>query len=550
MESTIRITHIDGNATPAVVEACGKARQSTLISFEKGVYHFKKEGSSLKEISCGNIKPGEKNIVFDLEDASDLTIDGNGSEFIFDEILFPFSLQHCRNVTLRNFTIDFSFTRYCQGEVVQSDENCFELAIDADHFITEVDAAGHVVFHSRGLSVSTEERGILMGNSIFGKGPWDYVFAGDSRGTKENLPAPYIVTDAVATERGIRFVYRKESRRLLFDLGDNLIFCYEPRTNVNIFSNMCENIRLENVSMYRGGGMGVVVVMTRDFFADNLSIQVKPGRNECRSTTADGIFIVQCSGTVSIRNSLIANTLDDALNIHGIYHKVSEAKGNCLLLEVGHPAHLGFMNYEPGDTIEVSDHGTQRHKASFTIVKAVTQPDGRIMLELDGDCTDMAAEDLVENQSRVANFVFEDNRVVCCPHLRISDNGSHSIRRNTFDRISHIIVQDLLRYWYEAGAVDGMVIEDNLFTGCPRFGDAFPISIGSRRKPETDIRHKNIAIINNRFILTNSRAISADRVDGLVIRGNQFQGTDTGDLFRIGHCSAFLCDGNAFVKTE
>ncbi len=521
-----------------------------MISFEKGVYHFRKEGSIRKGIRGINILPGEKNVAFDLEEAVDLVIDGNGSEFIFDDIMFPISMRHCRNVTLRNFSIDFSFTRYCQGKVMQSDEDGFELAIDARHFNVDVDASGHVVFHSRGLSVSTEERCILLGNAIFGKGPWDYVFAGDSSKSKENLPTSYIETDAVATERGIRFVYRQESRRLVFDLGDDLIFCYEPRANVNILSHKCENIHLENITMYRGGGMGIVVGRTRDFFADHIAIQVKPGRDECRSTTADGIFIVQCDGTVSIRNSLIADTLDDALNIHGIYHKVCEASGKNMLLVVGHSAHLDFMNYEPHDTIEVSDHETQCHKAFFTVEKAELLADGRIKLELDGDCSGIAVDDIVENQSRVPDFVFEDNRVERCPHLRISDNGSHSIRRNTFDRISHIVVQDLLRYWYESGAVDGMVIEGNHFTGCPRSGDAWPISIGSRRKDDVDIRHRDISILNNRFIMTNSRAISASHVDGLVIRGNQFHGGDEDSALQIKNCTDVSCDENTFVKTE
>ncbi|MBP5638481.1 MAG: hypothetical protein J6X55_03320 [Victivallales bacterium] len=546
MQETIRIPHIEGNATPAIVEACGKIHPNTLISFEKGIYHFTKDGAHEKDIRGIHIMPGLKQVVFDLDHVENLTIDGNGSEFMFDDILFPFAMIHCRNITLRNFTIDFSFSRYCQGEVVQSDESGFELAIDSSHFSAEVDAGGHVIFHSRDLSVSTEDRAILIGNAIFGRSPWDYVFAGDTQQSKENLPTSYIETDAVATPRGMRFNYREQSRRLVFPLGDNLIFCYEPRKNVNILSYMGENIHLENVAMYRGGGMGVVIARTRDFYADNVSIQVRPGRNECRSTTADGFFLVQNDGAVSLRNCLISHTLDDALNIHGSYHKVSEVSGNVIIFDVGYNAHRGFMSYEPQDRLTVSDRETHCFKASFTVLKADMLPDERIRLELDGDCSAISVDDIVENDSRVPKFIFENNKVVCCPHLRISDNGPIVIRHNTFDRINCILVIDLLKYWYEAGAVNGMVIEDNLFTGTPQAGKGYAINIYSSRKKGTDIRHKDISIVNNRFISPNTHAIAAAQVDGLVIRGNDFHGGVEDTMLLIDDCTGVCNCDNQF----
>ena len=269
METQIlRIGAIEGNATPAVIDACEKLRDGKPCSivFEKGTYHFGKEGSHMREMHVTNIIPGVKNFIFDLCGVSDLVIDGNGSDFIFDDIVFQFSLLNCRNVTLKNFNIDFSFTRYCQGTVVQSDDKGFELEIDFRHFRVEVDERGHVIFHSVDLSVSTEQRPILMGNVVFGKPPWDYVFAGDSSHTREKLPTRFVETDASRTERGIRFTYRDASSRLVFPLGDQLIFCYEPRCNVNIFALLCENIHIENVSMFRGGGMGIFAMRTRDFF--------------------------------------------------------------------------------------------------------------------------------------------------------------------------------------------------------------------------------------------------------------------------------------------
>ncbi len=543
---TITIAHMAGNATPLVTAAMGRLKLGGVLSFEKGIYHFHKEGSHERDVRAINIAPGMKYVIFDLEKACDVVIDGNGSEFIFDDIVFPFALQHCRRVTLRNFTIDFSFSRYCQGTVVQSDESGFELAIDSSHFKAEVDEKGHVIFHSSDLSVSTEERPILLGNVVFGKPPWDYVFAGDSPHTRENLPTSYVETDAAPTAKGIRFTYRDGSRRLLFPLGDGLLFCYEPRRNVNILAAYCEDIHAENITMFRGGGMGIVAARTRDFFLDNVAIQVRPGRNEARSTTADGVFLVQCDGIVSIKNSLISNTLDDALNIHGIYDKVCSISANTLLVEEGREANHGFMFCEAGDCLEISDGGTHRSKGTFNVVSAKMQSDGRIQLQLDGNCSKLAIGDIVENQSRVATFIFENNKVLGCPHLRISDNGEIRIRNNVFDGINCILVRDLLRYWFESGAVADMLIEGNTFLNTPQAGGGYAINIGSTRNEASDICHRNITIRGNRIVSPNSHAIVASRVDGLVIQDNLFEGGLPETMLNITNCLNVCCEKNSF----
>ena len=543
---TITVSWTEGNATPYVAEAVGRLKAGGVLSFEKGIYHFRKDGSHERDVRAINIAPGVKHVIFDLEDLSDVTIDGNGSEFVFDDIVFPFALQRCRHVTLRNFTIDFSFSRYCQGTVVQSDDSGFELAIDASHFKADVDAKGHVIFHSSDLSVSTEERPILLGNVVFGKPPWDYVFAGDSPHTRENLPTSHVETDAAPTERGIRFTYREGSRRLLFPLGDQLLFCYEPRRNVNILSAYSEDIHVENVSMYRGGGMGIVAARTRDFFLDHVAIQVRPGRNEARSTTADGVFLVQCDGVVSIKNSLIANTLDDALNIHGIYDKVCGVSSNSILVEEGREANHGFMFCEAGDLVEISDAETHRSKDTYNVLAAEMQPDGRIQLQLDGDCSSVAVGDFVENQSRVATFIFENNKVCGCPHLRISDNGTIRIRHNVFDGINCILVRDLLKYWFESGAVADMLIEGNTFVNTPQAGGGYAINIGSTRNEASDICHRNITIRGNQIVSPNGHAIVASRVKGLVIQDNTFDGGAQETMLNITNCLDLHCEKNRF----
>ena len=136
MQTTITIPHIEGNATPYVTNILRTlaGSEEVMISFEKGTYFFHKEGCNAKEISVGYLSETVKQIIFLLEKIENLTIDGNGSTFVFTDRLFPFALLNCKNITLKNFIIDFSFCRYCQGKVLSTDDKGFELAIDRNAF--------------------------------------------------------------------------------------------------------------------------------------------------------------------------------------------------------------------------------------------------------------------------------------------------------------------------------------------------------------------------------------------------------------------------------
>lgn len=549
MPKIIEVINDAENATFSAAQAVGKieAGKENLIRFEKGIYHFGREGCKAREMSVVNIDHGIKQVIFDLEGVENLTVDGCGSEFIFDDILFPFVLIGCKNITLKNFVIDFSFSRYCQGDVVISDESGFELAIDKSLFCAETDGQGHVVFHSCRDTFTTENQLILLANSVFGKVPWDYIFAGDTTVSKVNLPTGHIDTDASPTGCGIRFTYREGSRRPVYPPGERLLFCYEPRANADIFAGDCENVRIENVSLYRAGGMGIVAVRTKNFFADHVAIKVRPGRDECRSATADGFYFVQCSGTTEIRNSEISETLDDALNIHGIYNIVSAKTENGLVVKEGIPEHAGFAICNAGDKITFSDAKTHRHKGNITVRGIEQREDGLILLKLDGGCPEICEGDLIENDDRAADFIFENNRVCGCPHLRVSDNGKIVLRGNTFECINALLVIDLLAYWYESGAVKDMTVEDNLFLNTPRAGDGYPIIVYSSRNAETDIRHENLSIRNNRFVCPNGHALSISSVDVLTITGNTFEGGTREGMFAIDGCTEVMEKENRFA---
>lgn len=115
----IMIGPINGNATQSIVSALTmiKENEETLIRFEKGSYRFLKDGTLEDYFYPSNNTSGRKNVVFPILNIKNLTIDGGGSEFVFCDRIFPFVIQNCENITLKNFSIDFSFPRHCEARL-------------------------------------------------------------------------------------------------------------------------------------------------------------------------------------------------------------------------------------------------------------------------------------------------------------------------------------------------------------------------------------------------------------------------------------------------
>lgn len=520
----IEMKHISGNASACVEEALGKIipGEENLIRFEKGIYEFDFEGSRTDvEIECGYLRPSRKHVLFALENLTGLTIDGSGSEFLFLDRMFPFYLLQCRNVALKNFTIDFACSMLTQGTVIASDNCGFELKIDRSLFRYRVDAEGHVIFDCGRSSFSSADNcPILLGNAQGGRPPWDYIFAGSTLADISHLPTGFIWTDAEETPQGIRFRYRKDSKIMIFPIGDELFFNYMPRQNVNIYMQSCKDISLENITLYRGGGMDIVADFSENVSIDGSCIMVRPGRGECRSTTADGMFFSQCSGLVSIRNSKISNTLDDALNIHGFYTHIVSVEGKTVRFKHANASHGKLIPYTCGDKLTISDPETQNCKAIVTVACVKQESDGTSLMQLQEEIPGLKADDIMENETRTADFLFENNEVEGAPHLRISDNGKLRIRNNTFKRIESVYFCDLLAYWYECGAIKDLVVENNEFIDCPSSGE-YAITVESSRKNTSDIRNQNIQILNNRFTGGCGKNIRVRMADHVVISGNR-----------------------------
>lgn len=520
--NVIQVNRVSGNAVPAVRQALSRVRagEENLIRFEKGSYHFFKDGTFEGDFYPSNNTSGRKNVVFPILGLKNLTLDGAGSEFVFCDRVFPFVVQNCEAVTLKNFDIDFSFPRHCEATVQSADGRGFELKIDRKRFDFEVEN-GHLIFHIGSYIASSADRRFFL-DDLSGGAPPAYLFAGDTADSTENLPALVLLTDAEETESGVFFKYRAGSAVMHYRPGDILFIGNdERRENDVIFAEFSKEVRFERIRMFRGAGMGIIAQICTDVSVEGLEIFPKSGRDTLLSITADALHFVNCDGKITVRNCTIAKTIDDALNIHGVYSLVDEVLSeNRVRLRFGQISQNGLIPFQAGDTAVVNDMESGIEKGSAA-VRAVSFAENRtdIILTFEADISKLiCVGDALENPGRMAELEFVNNRISDLPHLRVS-TCKHAVISGNIIRNATIVVDDLYDYWYESGAVEDLEISGNTFC---ETGGRPAIVVRSCRKGEHSKKHRKVTVVGNRFNQPQSEAVEISAVEESVLTGNRF----------------------------
>src|SRR5690606_29570856 len=104
-----------------------------VLTFPKSTYRFRPDKAlELHTYISNHDEGGLRRIAFPLFDFRRLTLDGQGSDFIFHGPMIPFMLENCDQVTLKNFSIDWDRPMFEQGVVVETSRDSFDLQLSAD----------------------------------------------------------------------------------------------------------------------------------------------------------------------------------------------------------------------------------------------------------------------------------------------------------------------------------------------------------------------------------------------------------------------------------
>lgn len=534
MSAELRLLPGTGLDQAALLLASAPAGARILL--ENAAYAFDGRGAYRGWFAPSNNQTGEKQVAFPLLGKKGLHLDGQGAVITFRDRLFPFILQDCQDVILENFTLDFSFPRYAVAVLTESDAQGLTLEIDPARYPFRVEADGALAFQAGSQWRSTREKKFFLASPA-GAAPSVYLVAGDTADPLTNLAAPVLRTDAALLAPGrVRLRYRAGSPRLACAPGAQLILSHdEDRENDVFFLERCKNVTLRHIRVLRGAGMGVVGQLCENVCIDGMRIAPDPARQEPLSITADAFHFLHCSGDLIIRRCEVRHSLDDAVNIHGIYTQAVSVSGHEALVRLGHQEQYGFNPYCPGDEVDVLREG--RAAGRLRIAASRLTPDGAAIALSFAQTAEgtLCPGDYLDNPGRMPRVLLEGNVFEDCPRVLLSSPQPMRVAGNDLRLCGALTLIGGVDYWFESGMVRQALITGNRFSPLGKPHPAMEIRVNGGGAQ----RHEHITITENR-LSGASLLLSAAGARGLTLRGNR---SDQGDCeIRLRGCEDVRLD--------
>jgi hypothetical protein len=492
----------------SAIESCKNEGASTLM-FEKNRYVFDDTFAPDTPVCVSNHgEIGYRKSAFFLHGIDNLTIDGSGSTFVFKGIMNAFHILDCKNVTVKNLTIEFPDYPYPNGFVSNIGENFFDMRFDSDKVILGQNDTLYVKNGAFCDRVHTDVR-------------FDGITHEIVRGTGDNSLNKNLndIKKELLQNGQIRFfdppVMPKKTD--VFGLLTGI------RRASGILIDNSESTSIENVTIHSCIGIGVMAQNCKDVTIDRISVTASEGRYV--SSAADATHFVGCTGNITVKNSLFEHMLDDALNVHGIYTSTVAAGEGYAVVKFMNSASVGIELYKKGDSVISVDPDTLKASALMTVKDAVLINRNHIRLTFEEGLTVKVGE-LIDNVSAYPSLLFENNVVQNnrARGMLIATNRPAVIKNCRFHTSGSAIVLECDgKFWFESGAVHDLTIENNVFDDCKYANwDRGVISIPEGKKIIDDFHyHGKIEIKNNDFIGENDVNVYADNVNELIYSENE-----------------------------
>lgn len=512
-----------GNDTPHVTAAVAALKDGDTLRFAKGTYHFHPDGAMRRRLlPCGSTG-GERSVAMCFEDLSDIVIDGGGASFVWHGDISPFAFLRCRRIEAGNFSSTLNRTSVIELVVETKDDEGFVLsATGRDVCLRD----GALVFKTDLGEFSSALDGRISLHAI-SRMLIGYLFVGDAPGPRTGLPSWHMNADAEALGDGrYRFRYRSGDPAAVkcpYETGELLGVNTEmKRERCTVLCEDCSDVTFRDVTMRRGGGMGIVAQQCENMTLERFRVIPEPG--ERVSLTADCIFLVNCRGRVQVTDCDIGHAFDDAMNCHGNYTRVGKAEGGRVRVSLCHPRHRFAMPFRRGDRVEFIDSQTLAVVCSRDVaeVGAVSEDGMSVDLGFSEPLPVLSPGTLVEDVSAHPDVTIRGCRFHDTMHLRLSGRGKYLVESNRFERGSGLIVIDLFKYWGEAGRISDMVVRNNVFRDFNSMSGSAFISAGvSGFGENAPLVHRGLVITNNVYSGLVDKFTRLRGTDGAVVRDNR-----------------------------
>lgn len=525
------------NASPVLQKALAKIKaeykegEKVILRFPEGRYEFHEKGAAVREYYISNHdQTNPKKVGIALEDMKNLTLDGQGSEFVFHGRMLPVSLLRSENCLLKNFSIDFENPHIAQVKIVENDPQdgiVFEPAPWVDYRIAkdsifEAYGEGWTMRHSWGIAFDGDTKHLVYNTSDIG-----CPTKGASEVAPRRIHAPgwkdaRLVPGAVVAMRGW------------------------GRPTPGIFLSHDVNTTIENVKVHYAEGMGLLAQLCENITLEKFGVCLKGDADPRYFTTqADATHFSGCKGKIVSCNGLYEGMMDDAINVHGTYLKVvKRVDDRTLVGRYMHGQSWGFEWGCPGDEVQFIRSNTMELVGKQNKIISIRP--------YDKEQTEGAREFLITFQEPVDQVINEQSgfgieNLTWTPEVLFSGNVIRNnrargslfstprktiVENNLFDHTSGaaILLCGDCNGWFETGACRHVIIRKNRFVNALTNLFQFTNAVISIYPEIPDLKGQQqyfhggpeggIVIEDNEFETFDAPILYAKSVDGLVFRNN------------------------------
>lgn len=538
----------EADSTPALRDALARCRESgaSRLVFAPGTYHFHPDRATETYLFVSNNDEGLKHIAFPLFDLTDFEVDGGGATFVFHGLILPFVALRSTRITLRNFSIDWSRSFHSEADVIDATSDHVDIRIP-EAFPYRVDHGQLRFVHENGRL--TRIRNILEFDSARRETAFQ-VF--DNYGIGDRCRAETLATGLVRLHATFNTPLPRP--------GNRLVLTSEGRHCPGITLDACTDVQLIDVTLHHAGGMGVIAQHCRNITLERTCVTPPPDGGRMISTAADATHFVNCAGLIALIDCRFEQQMDDPVNVHGIYARISARPADCTVeIELKHYQQFGIDLARVGERIEFIDGRTllTTHTATVTGVERLNRRFSRLTLDRPLPET-VRIGDAVGNLDWNADLTIRSttSRANRARGFLISTAGKVLIEDNVFHTPgAAILVAGDANHWFESGAVRDLVIRRNRFENC-NYGVWGRAAIDINPEIETAQRagvryHHNITIEDNTFIAFDRRILRGHCVDGIRVCRNRIEFSTTyparnpeAPAFDLTECSGVEISGN------
>ena len=530
-------------AVQQAIKAASKVEGPAILNFPHGRYDFYPDNAAKEIYYISNTASESENpdvtktIGLLFKGMNNLTVEGNGSLFMFHGKMTMIVVDQCQNITFQNLETDFERPTMSEFRVEE---------VGSNYLIANINEDSDYKIENNKL--------IWIGEGWTSNG--NHAVEYDPVEDKLWRTGWNPVTSATSVEElepyRVKFYYGSKP---IATVGHVYQLRETIRDQVGVFIHESSNILWENAKMHYMHGLGFVGQYSEDLTFESIDCSPRPETGRTNACFADFMQFSGCRGKIRVLNCNFVGAHDDPINIHGTHLRiVDKPASDQIKVRFMHGQSYGFDAFFPGDVIDFVKSDTLTVYSTNTVKSVARLSNREFLLTLEEPAPDnISSGDVVENATWTPEVEIIGNYFSRIPTrgLLVTTRRSVLIENNTFNKtgMSGILIADDARSWYESGMVRDVTIRGNKFIKCG--GPVIYILPENSVVNYEDPVHKNVRVIDNEFVMLDNMVLYAKSLQGMefkdnrIIRANTI-GNNSTTAIELLACSDVKITGNTF----